>query len=433
MFVLTCPSCGHAVKTRFARLGATATCPSCKKQYKVDEQSLAMEAGAEAGDETATDSAAPAQEPKMASEPVEELKVKRAPLKKKRPAESKSKAAAKSQSSKVDAAPTDSSSNAPAESPPPAEQAVPSGSRRAAAERRLRGRRRRRGLDMKLVAAMLILFALLTVVIVVAYQQMTKKPDIAQVDQSGPSDRPVPPELRPEPVQPRPAARLLPDLPVLELTAPALSRSNWTRLSTPVDPITPSRGYDVVLWDAQLMRYADGDRAIISGMYVAESPRVYRRGVLRVQLLNENKMVYAELQTFVPVVCSRGGMQMRIAVPADLVREQTQVVCEFTPIDAVLGGLALQMAPEQTERVGDSQAPVLKLAVHNPHDRAVVDPQLVVELMTADGYPLGTWQGTLDGRVEPNQTLIFQAAPKLDQPGAIGRVQVRGYGQRSSS
>ena len=40
MFVLSCPSCHHEVHVKFARLGATATCLSCKSLFNVDAATL---------------------------------------------------------------------------------------------------------------------------------------------------------------------------------------------------------------------------------------------------------------------------------------------------------------------------------------------------------------------------------------------------------
>ena len=40
MFVLTCPSCGHPTRVKFARLGATATCGQCKGLFKVEAHTL---------------------------------------------------------------------------------------------------------------------------------------------------------------------------------------------------------------------------------------------------------------------------------------------------------------------------------------------------------------------------------------------------------
>lgn len=43
MFVLTCPSCRQQLRVKFARHGATATCPSCKALFKVDAMTLRSE------------------------------------------------------------------------------------------------------------------------------------------------------------------------------------------------------------------------------------------------------------------------------------------------------------------------------------------------------------------------------------------------------
>ncbi|QNN24950.1 hypothetical protein HED60_22620 [Planctomycetales bacterium ZRK34] len=466
MFVLTCPSCSREVKTRFARLGATATCPACKAQYKVDEQSLKMEGAAPAGADPeavaaatsspapatppvespapstpSDDSAPPAQTPAkgadtpaedeliMSAPKVEELKVKRPPLKKKKPAPEK---------------PIQTKPPAAAESDPSAELAAAVTEPAAKSEHGHKApdhgvtdtadhkprRRRKRGIDVKLVAMMLVVLALLIVVVVLVIQRTGKQPTIV-INQPQPPTKPEPqPEPQPRP-QPRPQPQPVADVPVLELEPPTLVTSNWSRLRTPVDPIVPMSNPDVVLWDAQLMHMGDGKRSMVNGLYVADSPKVYQRGVLRVQLTNDAGMVFAERQMFVPVVCSRDGLQMRVPVPKDLLASGPGLTCEFTPIDPVAGGLALEMVESQVENVGSPESPMYKLAVYNPHAKAVTNPTVVIDAISPEGWPLGSWLGKLQTTIGPGQTLMFQVAPPVDDPTAIGRILVRGFGKRA--
>lgn len=460
MFVLTCPSCSREVKTRFARLGATATCPACKVQYKVDEQSLKMEAPAPGGapgsaaaptptpapegappeavaaapPETAappTEAPAPtaaessSDELIMSAPPVEELKVKRPPLKKK----AKPEAPVKTKPQ----APVDPSAELAAavsqtEAPPADAASISADHAASDTSTRRPARRRKRSLDVKLVAMMLVMLGLLIVVVALVIQRSGKQPTIVINQPTTPGK----PEPAPQPTPaPRPQPTPVADVPVLELEPPTLVASNWSRLKTPVDPIVPMSNPEVVLWSAQLMRMGDGQRSMVNGLYVADSVKVYRRGVLRVQLTNESGMVFAERQMFVPVVCSRDGLAVRVPVPSDLLATSPGLTCEFTPIDPVAGGMALEMVESKIENVGRPDAPMFKLAVHNPHDRAVTDPTLVIDVISPEGWPLGSWLGTLKTTIAPGATLIFQAAPPVEDPAAIGRIVVRGFGNRA--
>src|SRR5687768_10530263 len=40
MYELTCPECRHVMKTPFARVGAKAACPQCKRNFSVSTDSL---------------------------------------------------------------------------------------------------------------------------------------------------------------------------------------------------------------------------------------------------------------------------------------------------------------------------------------------------------------------------------------------------------
>ena len=58
MFVLTCPHCRAEVKAKFARAGATVTCPKCRQTYALSPEAMRTEAEA----------AAPASEPMALSD-----------------------------------------------------------------------------------------------------------------------------------------------------------------------------------------------------------------------------------------------------------------------------------------------------------------------------------------------------------------------------
>lgn len=431
-------------------MGAVATCASCKQQYKVDSQSLKVEA------DVAEAAPPPTQEElKLQAAPVEELKVQRAPKPAPPPSEAEPAAEAPKESPK-EAPPTPVAPDAaaalaqaaaevtkPAPAPEPAARPTraakgakptrsakaPDAQQSAVARERL-VRRKKRKLNAPLLMVIFAMVCMIFVIVLMVFkrgggvtdvtpEQGTNKPPVAVTPTT--PDKPAPP----------PGPKLDPNLPVVELSVPPLFNASWSKMSTPVDPIKPSVGSDVVLWSTDLLNYGAPDRAIISGLFVADSPKVYQRGVLHVQLLNSDGMVYAEKQVFVPVVCAKQGLAMRLPVPKDLMAGKPSVVAEFTPLEPVADAAPLEMVQGGVERVGDPASGALKLSVHNPSDATLKNPTVVVEVMTQDGWPLGLWQGKLAETIGPNQTLTFQAVTSVDDATRIGRVVVRGYGLKS--
>jgi len=68
MYIVTCPSCNHPMRTAFARTGAVATCNRCKHQFEVQSDNLSREVKEGSGD-ALLDSTDAASEPAAAKPP----------------------------------------------------------------------------------------------------------------------------------------------------------------------------------------------------------------------------------------------------------------------------------------------------------------------------------------------------------------------------
>ena len=420
MFVLTCPSCGHTVRTKFGRAGANATCPSCRTVYALDADTLAKET--ESGELVPV-----AQERSDAVPPVLGRRGKRAIR------------ALRSRAAPIV----------------------------RAARSRWRGVRNRwgRGGQRMLIGALVLV--MLAGIALLANILLTRQPvrqgspaptvvagqpaqgDSASEQEMGPDGTddepadtdtsdganrtvsPADPGANPEPLSPQVES----DLPELRLGPSVIREAYWRRLPDPIVPIRPREQPNVLLWAPRLERRdGGGGAAMFHGVFLADSPEVYRSGFLHVQLLDESGLAYVELKQIVPIICPRLGVQLRLPVPDEYLDRYRGVVAEFTPLpnEAVEGGAPLETV-ESAQRMlaRGPHSGTMRLALLNPHPYPVSDPEVVIEVLTPEGWPIGQWRGRLRGTIEPGAVFAFQATAPLAEDQTPGRVVIRGYGRRS--
>ena len=437
MFTLTCPSCGRAVRAKFARPGARATCPACRKVYTLDARTLAKET--ESGEVV----------------PVSEGP----PVGVAGGGEGGDKRSLRSRKLRARTA-----------------------AFRRSAESRWRGVRDRLPAwsagcrPMKLMGVLVLLMVggigvLLAILLLpqaseqagrtapAATQRPTGSDPASGRTAGGVSERtgtgadlgdgrarasmpPAPPVPGVGPADPPRVGGVGDGMPELRLGSSVIREAYWRRLPEPVEPMRPTGVPNVLLWSARLAPRGEGSGGggsggggvMFSAEFLGDSREVYRSGFLHVQLLNERGLAYAELKQAVPVVVPRLGLRLRLPVPSAYLEGYGGLVAEFTPLrqQVVEDGAPLEMV-ESAQRIlsRGGGASVMRLVVHNPHAFSVVDPEVVVEVLTPGGWPLGQWRGRLSGSIEAGGVLAFRAALPLPEDSTPGRAVVRGYGHRS--
>jgi hypothetical protein len=437
MFVLNCPSCGHQTRVKFARMGAVASCVGCKQKFKVDSHSLIVEEEPAGG---AAPPVAPDPIPAQISPPeaVEEFQV--------------DGAAAQLAPDPTAEALSRIHGDDPATPPP-----QPPVERRREHERRgghhgreghrdktrdkARSRSRKKGVNPAVVMGSVVGALLLCGVIVwlvFGKPGATPNPAIGQTPQVDGDKPPVgKPPVRPKdpstaevaPVAPVKPTASKSGLPQLVLETSTLSQLKWAKLDPTVSPIAPHEPTEVVLWQTWLDRRSESDRAMIQGMFVADSAAVHKSGFLHIQLLDVDGRAFAEMKQAVPMPCSQQGLRIRVPIPAELMARYANHVAEFTPIDPVTNAATLEMVEARSERLNPGENPAtLKLAVRNPGSVGISDPRLVVDVLDSTGWPIGSWAGHLDQKLGPEDVLVFEVTPPLPEGYAPSRVAVRGYG-----
>lgn len=411
MFILTCPSCKHRARVKFARMGATAKCVACGQSFVVEAGTLMMQAPASGGD------AAAANVPQHAPA-VEELHVEREPT----PRELQAAATA------------DSLVGEGVHSRPVKVNPVV-------------GFFRERGLDPMLVGlfAMLIVgFAALVVVMVRGEDEdLIVSVDPPAVQAPGPAAPPTAtgpgtpavaagPAL-PSPALPQPpvAAAAGADLPALSLFSSLSHQPAWSRIDPPRAGYQPAMESDALVWLPTVTKQPDG-RGLFNAVFIADESIVYNSGYLYVQLLDAAGKVYAELKQTVPLLPARQGLDVRVAVPAEHMQGFDRMIAELTPLDPMEDVAPIELVERNTRMLSQPGEPaVVQVSVANPFPHAVVNPTVVLTMLEPDGWPLGEWRGTLEGQqIGPHDALTFKASPPLEAGAKPGKIMLRGYARK---
>jgi len=423
MFILTCPSCKHRARVKFARMGATAKCVSCRQSFVVDAATLAMQAPAAPAAEGAA-----AEEVEQHGPVVEELRVEREPT----PAEAAAMAAG-------NALVGESVHSEPVKDNP------------------VTGFFRRRGLDPVLVGlfAMLIVgFAALLLVMVQGDDEdlvVSVDPQVVEAPQPGPSSpaaagnpKVTPPTTPPVAIAPGPALPVPPapesptpgapggvNLPSVSLFSSLSHQPTWSRIDPPREGYQPTMESDALVWLATLTRQPDG-RGLFTAVFISDENIIYNSGFLYVQLINADGKVYAELKQTVPLLPARQGLEVRVAVPAEHMAGYDRMIAECTPLDPLENVAPLELVERNTRLLSEpGDAAVVQVSISNPFPHAVANPTLVLTVLEPDGWPLGEWRGTLEGQqIGPHDSLTFKAHPPLDAGAQPGRIMLRGYARK---
>jgi hypothetical protein len=407
MFILKCPNCKHESRVKFARMGATAKCIGCKQPFPVDASTLAMEQGAGAGE------AKP--EPVVQKlTPVEELHVPRpavdAPV-------------VEAAVPVGEATLADLAQQVAVEAPPP--PMLPHVTRR------------RRRVDPMLVGLFAIIclgFGGLAWLLFGGGEDpdfTTKPPANTGTTQRPPDTAGVTPTPS-SPDKSTPSATERPStgagtVPTLALSASLSSQPTWTRVNPPREPFSTSMSSDAAIWSPRIQHRPDG-QALFTGLYVGSTSTIYRAGFLHVRLLNNQGLVYAEMKQTVPVLPGRQGVQITTPIPTEYLSEFHQLVADLTPLEPLSDVGAVELVESQVKFVDSAGPwPRLQMAVANPFSQRVNDLTLVLAVLTADGYPLGEWRGTLAGAIGPHETITFEATPPVGGDVKVGRLMLRGY------
>ncbi|MEX2673385.1 MAG: hypothetical protein WD294_14890 [Phycisphaeraceae bacterium] len=472
MFVLTCPSCNHAARVKFVRLNALATCPACNARFRVDTQSASIDRDGQVGGPLHN---LPQQVP-----PPETLAVRG----KLNPAAFAGQADPDEPSTEeiwdemFGEAPTPVPTvhEAPLDwKPRPSALELPDGIRLEAV-----------GLLMvaSAVAAALLVGVIMNgsrerpeTVVQVPPELVAEEPssdgdgtqeptggngsgqtagggeggtaggddnsetgaegsDVVVVDEPTEPRDELPPLMSGEgsgglPLAPRvPPPGYDSDLPRMRLDGSVAYEPRWEALSEPRRAMQPMIRSDVLVWMPRLQHDQENDRTMFTAMFLAETDRIYQSGFLHVQLLNEEGLAIAELKQVVPAVNARQGLQVRLKVPNDLDYESSSVVAQFTPVDPVMRAVPIEAMEAETRVQYSGEGPAIEITVMNPNREPVIDPIVVVDLLTADGWPVGMYRGTVSGRIEAGEQMTFVVRPPVENEADPGRIQIRGYAFR---
>ncbi len=210
----------------------------------------------------------------------------------------------------------------------------------------------------------------------------------------------------------------------------------WEAVDPPETPLRRSRSEADAAWAPRLRTGPARNEAMVLGTWIPKAPRVYKTATLRVQLLNTDGRAYAELRRSVPVVPGRQGLVIRVPVPPKKANRSNSVVASVVPSAPITDGVVLEPVGHAKAVSGTGGGAKVRLTVRNPARQPVDRLTLAVRALSTDGYPGGTWHGTVRQRIGPRnkRTLRVRLSPPEDSESARHRpdpvrYEVRGYGR----
>jgi hypothetical protein len=455
----------HRLKVKFARIGAMATCPSCKQKFAVDQNNLMAiqeSASGKTGSLVAAPGAAAAPTPRAAT-PTPAQNAAEAPRRPVRrpaapPSPSVPQHAAKSSAPGAGRPHVEGVQPAAPKLPQPPEQPDELAALSKATTKKVVKKKKKGGLSVKLVA-MLLIIAISLGVTLAAVIYITKHPDIVEhtvrVDKDGrpiaakPDDpatkvhttppptttttnaKAVAPTEAPKKKQPKKVEAAA--AAVVNLEPLPLGVSQWSAIEPPAAPLTPLNMKDATLWSPRLQRDPDSDRTVFTVTFADNDDKTYEQGYLQVQLVDASQRAFAEFKQPIPAITGRTGLEIRLAVPKELAAKAKGVVADLTPLDPIDKTAPIQMDESKIQLVGGtSESPVLEVAVYNPNGFPVMNATVVVQVLGDDGYVLGSYRGNIPGRIAPHKAATFRIEPKLEENSPAGRVVVRGFAVRAN-
>jgi len=148
--------------------------------------------------------------------------------------------------------------------------------------------------------------------------------------------------------------------------------------------------------------------------------------------LDDERRAFAEMRGEVPLVCAAQGVQLAVAVPSEMAERADGLIALFEPTDPLPRAVPLEMAETESKLLSPTASGWrVELSVRNPHTFPVIDPTIVVDLQDAHGSVIRTWRGSLRARIEPGATLRFRSELPVPDDAEPGRVNVRGYADRT--
>ncbi|MBI1371845.1 MAG: hypothetical protein GC159_03675 [Phycisphaera sp.] len=254
---------------------------------------------------------------------------------------------------------------------------------------------------------------------------------------------PVTPTPSPEPVTPEPSVPVVVDpaaeLPFLLLDEVSAVSYNWVAIDPPLPPsVTPASSGDVVLSSVQMQQFPVGSTMLVQ--YLADTTQVNGSAFMHIQLLDSNKKAFAELQSKVPVVCGKQGIQFRVPVPDEFIGRYSSHVASIAPVEPLPNAVVLEPVESRFRKVGTApgEPDAVRIVMQNPSSSLLTNPVFAVEIQNVMGYPIGTWQGGISGgryrvEIEPGETVAFQVKLGQKFTERPARVIVRGYGIKTAA
>ena len=395
MFVLTCPHCEHTTQVRFARMGATATCPECREQYKVSRDTMVVEDDERPKPTPVTPLTFDAPAAQSSGEVDPEL-------------------AELDQESEISVDDVLMATGAA--------KTIDGNARRAVARQRLKRRKRKSD-------SPLIIISLVSMVALVGFIIWLMLPgDNPPV---GPGPGPGPGPNNGHTTHPDPPDG--PDLPSLKkLLVSDVPEPAWRMLSPAQAAMAeePAPGVNVKIWRTQ---FDNGGRRgpTVSVMFVADVPGVYTGVTLKVQLLNADGQAFAERVLPMPDIIPREGFFHHVSVPAALadetgsVRSSLNITKAEREFDLLEQNQTQFTVHHETDKEG-----IVEGKVHNRNTRPISNPKFVLEAYLLDRRLEKRSVGQLEAYVPAGgQTSFLVTIPKpADSSRQLGRLLVRGYG-----
>lgn len=217
------------------------------------------------------------------------------------------------------------------------------------------------------------------------------------------------------------------DIPELKLTRS--TDHAWQPLTATSAAIVESGKIEgVAHWSASMHTVVEGSKTIIMGMIVPDSQQVWRSADVHVQIYGD-KGLLSGTTTEVPFIVGRQETVVRLQVPQNLATQTTRVVATVKPRSKVLGALHLEHDESFLRIMDENSKPLaMEARLYNPHDKVIRDPEVVVEAVGEDGWPIGIYQGKLTGAViEPGKGYEFYMAVPI-QIKLPGQISIRAFG-----
>jgi hypothetical protein len=232
-------------------------------------------------------------------------------------------------------------------------------------------------------------------------------------------------EVKPPPMLPVPMGP-----PTLDLQR--VPAGKWTQPFTPAPPIAAKANSDVVRWDSGTFD-SPGGPSVLVGQFIGKAPRIFKNGMLHVDVLNGAGKTILRMSQFIPVVSGGEGLDVRVALPASVKPKSKNVVAVFEPQNPLAKGVPLVLDEAAIKVVeSDGKSKTLEMGLRNQTgDQIASNPVVAIELLDVNGAPLATWHGKLEGtRIEPGQTALFRVVLPVPEDVKSGRLTVRGYGEQ---